>query len=631
MKIQEYLQQNIILTDGAMGTYFDQIEPELYDCSEEANLLNPELILKIHREYIDSGANLIRSNTFCANRKTWELLRQKRGETFAQITMEEWATAGFRLAQQAADEAVREGKHVWAAADIGPISENQDSEEREILKEYTALINIYLEAGADIFVLETFPDEKYVLYMAEYIRKKCPDAFILGQFAFAPTGYSRSGAHYRMVLDRALESGWLDAAGLNCGVGAAHMEQFFRNYLSERTLPAGKYLTALPNRGYPQIVRGRAVYSDSVDYYGSKMQEIADMGIQILGGCCGTTPDYIRAIARLTAKDAENTNRTPCHIRFTSIEMPKEKEEGDAAKSHRVSTVRNHFREKLLAGEKVYALELDPPFDASPDKMLDGAAQLVDSPVDVITVADSPLARARADSLLMASRIQRDTGVPVMPHLSCRDRNRIALRSNLLGAHINDIRNLLIVTGDPVGREEREFTKSVFDFNSIKLMEYVRGMNEDVFAEEPLFYGGALNQNGANPERIADRMKRKIEAGCSFFLTQPVYSEKELERISRLSEQTGGKILIGIMPLISYRNARFIRNEMPGIYVPDDVMNQYDPEGNRESWEDTAIEISRQIMEKSRDIGAGYYLMTPFQRVGLMKRILQYIDGGKKQ
>lgn len=630
MKIQKYLQKNVILTDGAMGTYFDQIEPELYDCSEEANLLNPELILGIHREYIASGANLIRSNTFCANRKTWESLQQKRGEAFAGVTMEEWATAGFRLAQQAADEAVREGKQVWAAADIGPISEDRDSEEREILKEYTALVNVYLEAGADIFVLETFPDEKYVLYMAEYIRKKCPDAFILGQFAFAPTGYSRSGAHYRRVLDRALESGWLDAAGFNCGVGAAHMEQFFRSYLSERTLPVGKYLTALPNRGYPQIVRGRAVYSDSVDYYGSKMQEIADLGIRILGGCCGTTPDYIRAIAKLIVKEREGADRKPCRIRMTSAQTA-EKKVGNAAGPEQDWTFRNHFQEKFLSGEKVCALELDPPFDASPEKILDGAIQLVDSPVDLITVADSPLARARADSLLMASRIQRDTGVPVMPHLTCRDRNRIALRSSLLGAHINDIRNLLIVTGDPVGREEREFTKSVFDFNSIKLMDYVRGMNEDVFAGDPMFYGGALNQNGANPERIADRMKRKMEAGCSFFLTQPVYSEQELERISWLSEKTGGKILIGIMPLVSYRNARFIRNEMPGIYVPDEVMAQYDPEGTRESWEETAVEISKGLMEKSRDIGAGYYLMTPFHRVGLMKRILQYIDGGKRQ
>ncbi|MCD8019616.1 MAG: methylenetetrahydrofolate reductase [Clostridiales bacterium] len=221
-------------------------------------------------------------------------------------------------------------------------------------------------------------------------------------------------------------------------------------------------------------------------------------------------------------------------------------------------------------------------------------------------------------------KIQKETGIPVMPHLSCRDRNRIAIRSGVLGAHINDIRNILIVTGDPVGREEREFTKSVFDFNSIRLMQFMSSLNEEIFRGDEMYFGGALNQNGAAPEKIAERMKKKIDAGCQFFLTQPVYSEEEMDRLCHLQNKTGAKILIGVMPLVSYRNALFIKNEMPGIYVPDDVLSRYSPEGNREEWEETAEEISRQMISLGKDVGAGYYLMTPFHRVSLIKKILEH-------
>ena len=611
MNIKEYLKRNILLTDGAMGTWFDSLEPENYLCSEAANYLNPGLIQKIHRSYIEKGAQLIRSNTFAANRGTYEKLCERDGVLFREGGFSGFVKAGYELARQEAEKASREGKPVYAAADIGPIFEDSESEPSEVCKQYYELADIFLEAGADIFVLETFPDEEYVLKLAQYIKNKKVDVFIIGQFSFVPTGYSRTGHFYKNVLKKAILADCLDAVGLNCGIGAAHMEKFYKEFLSSEEVSEKTVLTALPNCGYPQIVRGKAVYSDSVNYFGEKAAHLAEMGIRILGGCCGTTPEYIGELSRrLFGKNPTAVKTMPQKIHVTSIK----KEENKSRK--------NRFREKLEAGEKVLALELDPPFDACAEKMMDGAKLLSDSGIDVITIADSPLARARADSLLMAAKIQRDTGIMTMPHLSCRDRNRIAIRSGLLGAHISDVRNLLIVTGDPVGRDEREFTKAVFDFNSIKLMKYVRGMNEEIFCGDELFYGGALNQNGANPEKIAERMKKKMEAGCSFFLTQPVYSEEELERLRWLRNETGAKILIGIMPLISYRNALFIKNEMPGIYVPDEVLLAYSPDGTREEWEETAIRICSNVMRKGKDIGAGYYLITPFHRVSLMKKIL---------
>ena len=618
MEIKEYLKHNRLLTDGAMGTFFDEIEPENYICSEEANLLNPDLILKIHHSYIEQGACLIRSNTFSANHRTFEQIQNRR-EELKQYTFKEFVTAGYEIALKAGENAAKDGREIYVAADIGPIFEDSDSETEDILSEYYELCDVFLERGARLFVLETFPDEQYVLKMAQYIRERAEDAFIIAQFSFVPTGYSRTGYHYKTVLRKAIESGDLNAVGLNCGIGAAHMEKFYLSYLEEFGLPEHVYLTALPNCGYPQIVRGRAVYSDSVEYFGKKVMALADLGVNILGGCCGTTPEYIGKISCLIGNSSgDRVQLKPIPKIVAGVTHKKKESETNSRKQQ------NLFREKLERGETVCAVELDPPFDAGTEKILQGAQQLKNSPVDVITIADSPLARSRADSLLMAAKIHQTSGMNVMPHLSCRDRNRIAVRSGMLGAYINDIRNYLIVTGDPVGRDERAFTKSVFDFNSIKMMKFLQGMNEEVFQEDPIFYGGALNQNGANPEKIAERMKKKMDAGCAFFLTQPVYSEDELERLSWLKNQTGARILIGIMPLVSYRNALFIKNEMPGIFVPDEILVQYSPDGTRKEWEETAIKISKQIMEAGMDVGAGYYFMTPFQRVSLIQEIIGF-------
>ncbi len=607
-KIKQYSKENVLLTDGAMGTYFDEIVREHALCSEEANLFQRETILQIHREYIEAGAVLLRSNTFSANRKTFQEICEKHGCREG-YTLAKFIEAGYTLAVQAKEEAARQGKTVFVAADIGPVYEDSDRKKEETIKEYQEIADAFLELGADIFVMETFPDERDMLQVAQYIRKKKKEVFLIGQFSFVPTGYSRTGYHYKTVIKKAVDSHLLDAVGFNCGVGAAHMEKFLSEYLRTYTWPEDVLLTALPNCGYPQIIRGRVVYSESVKYFGQKAMRLPELGVGILGGCCGTTPAYIEEISR-------QLNKKEKHM---VIRMPEKKQK----KEKTPKPVKNTFREKLERGESVIAVELDPPFDSLTEKMMDGARMLMGGEADILTIADSPLARSRADSLLTAVKIQKETGIPVMPHLSCRDRNRIAIRSGVLGAYINDIRNMLIVTGDPVGRDEREFTRSVFDFNSIKLMAFMESLNEELFHGDTWYYGGALNQNGARKEKIAERMKRKMDAGCKFFLTQPVYAEEDIEKLSWLREQTGAKILIGILPLVSYRNALFIKNEMPGIYVPDQILSQYSPEGSREEWEETAVKISQKIMEAGKDTGAGYYFMTPFHRVSLIKKIIE--------
>ena len=639
MNIREYLESHKLLTDGAMGTYFDSIEKENYICSEEANVTNPALVREIHKKYVQNGAQLLRSNTFLANEGTFLSLKQAKADVFENVTLKQFVAAGYQLAKETAQESYKEEYPVFAAADIGPILEERDSEEADILQQYYEICDSFLEVGADIFVLETFPDTQYVLKMAEYIRERCPEAFIIGQFSLTPTGYSRTGFHYKTILQEAVQSGLLDGAGLNCGVGAAHMKKFLKAYIEEFGTPEDMILTSLPNCGYPQIVRGHAVYSDSVPYFGEKISEISELGVQVLGGCCGTTPEYIGEIYRTVfQKDrgdiAEISKKHPVKIIWGDVtkRVQRRKEAsvhitqtGEPTEVTKEKQITNTFRQKLEAGELVCAVELDPPFDADDTKLNNGAKELLSTKADIITIADSPLARSRADSSLMATKIKITTGMDVMPHIACRDKNRIAVRSGLLGSYASGIRNYLFVTGDPVAREDREFTKSVFDFNSIRLMKFAQGMNQEVFKDDTIFYGGALNQNGASPENIAGRMLKKMEAGCSYFLTQPVYDEEGIERLAFLKERTGAKILIGIMPLVSRRNALFIKNEMPGIHVPDEVVAKYKEGASREEFEEAAIEISKQIIEMGKGIGAGFYFMTPFNRVSLVKSILEYV------
>ncbi len=242
---------------------------------------------------------------------------------------------------------------------------------------------------------------------------------------------------------------------------------------------------------------------------------------------------------------------------------------------------------------------------------------------DILTVADSPQGRSRMDSVLTAVKLMAVTGMPVMPHICCRDKNMISMRSVLLGAYANGIRNFLFVTGDPVPIQLRSSATGVFDYNSVKLMEFAREMNREHFQNEPMVYGGALNQGRVNFSVELSRAQKKIDAGASYFLTQPVYGREDIERLFLLKQKLKTKLLAGIMPLVSYRNANFVKNEMVGINIPDKVLLKYHPDMGREEGEQVGIRISLEVMEQMNDFVDGYYFMLPFNRVGLMEGILR--------
>lgn len=601
MKLKEFLQENILLMDGAMGTYYQQLQENNENIAELANLLEPDTILKIHREYLEAGADVIRTNTFAVNSAVLPGISDN-----ARMDL---LRRGCRIAKQAVEEEkLRTGRECFVAADIGPIAGGEKDAE-EILSEYYRICDVFLEEGMDIFWLETFSSTEYVPEILAYIKKRTTDAFCSVSFCINKNGFTTSG----QKAERLLFSDGLtlaDAIGFNCGIGSVHL----KSVLAKCKLPKDVFVLAAPNAGYAESYASRAAFLNSAGYFGGNMAELAELGVDIVGGCCGTMPTFIREMKKKISGKCVGE-------RISREEYYRQAEAKKSAEVSGKQNVGNKLKDKLLRGEKIIAVELDPPYNADGEKLLACAKALSNYPVDVLTFADSPMGRSRADSTLTALHINRETGMQVIPHICCRDRNVIAMRSLLLGAHINGLRNLLIVTGDPVPGDDRKNITGVFDYNSIRFMKYVTEMNTELFPEDGFFFGGALNYNYPNGEKVAERMEKKMAAGCSFFLTQPVFSDTDMERIKWLKERTGAKILAGILPPVSLKNASFIRNEMAGMNVPDEVLAMYRADMSREEGEAAGAEIAKTLMKKLDPFVDGYYFMLPFNRVSLLGRI----------
>ncbi len=630
MKLSEYLKKNILLMDGAMGTYYQQ-PGHKEEVAELATLSEPATVLKIHREYLEAGADIIRTNTFAVNSTVLAECNWEHREMLLR--------AACRLAKQAVEtEKKRSGRECYVAADIGPIAgalggtagsifNNADEpvKEKGVLQEYLDICEVFLSEGMDIFWLETFPSKEYIPQILSFIKEKAPDSFCTVSFCINKNGFTTAGQKAEKLLF-AEDLAQADAIGFNCGIGSVHL----KSVLATCQLPKDCYVLAAPNAGYAETFSSRAAFLNSAGYFGDNMAEVAAFEVDILGGCCGTTPAFIKEMRKRIPREkntGEFSGKRIFKEEYHKLLKNRDTLNGGAGEELSDNSGKelrkNLLREKLLSGEKIIAVELDPPYNADDVKLLSCAKTLSGYPVDVLTFADSPMGRSRADSVLTALHIRKETGMQVIPHLSCRDRNVIAMRSLMLGAHMNGLRNFLLVTGDPVPGDDRKTVTGVFDYNSIRFMDYVSEMSKELFPEDGFFFGGALNYNFPNGEKVAERMEKKMAAGCGFFLTQPIYSKEDVERIAWLKERTGAKILGGILPPVSLKNALFIKNEMAGMNVPDEVIAMYRADMTREEGEETGAKVAKDVMRALEPYVAGYYFMLPFNRVSLMERILK--------
>lgn len=610
MGIFDYLNKHRLILDGAMGTYFAQKEGKENAVSEYALFSEAEKIKEIHREYIEAGANLIKTNTFMLNKNAMPLSAND-------------LTKMIKKACQIAREAIEESKkEVFLAGEIGPIMADIESDDEEILTQYKEIIDVFLEEKVDAILFETFSQLQYLEQLATYIKSYNSKVLVITSFCINKNGYTIAGLSAKKLLSKVAHMDSVDVCGFNCGIGSGHMYQV----ITELELPHNKYVMIAPNAGYPEQLHNRMVFMKNAQFFAENAKKLLDLGVAIIGACCGSTPEFIQKIASFAGsyepvllkkadryKDIQVNESSRSNAENPSVTV--------SSADHPINPSNNPLLTKLMLGEKVVAVELDPPYDADDRKFLSCGKALSNQKVDILTLADSPRGRSRIDSIMMSVKLNRVCRMDVMPHVCCRDRNMIAMRSSLLGAYVNDIRNLLIVTGDPVPGESRSKVSNVFDYNSIRLMEFVKEMNEEHFFNDPFIYGGALNYSGTNVDKIIERMERKLLAGASYFLTQPVYSEKDMERIALLRERTGAKILAGIMPFVSYNNANFVKNEFAGIDVPDNIVARYHKEMSREEAELVGVALASELVEKVSQMSDGYYFMLPFNRVSMMEKI----------
>lgn len=593
MNIREYLKKSKLIADGSFGTYYSQ-KYKTVDIPEYANITASQRISEIHTEYINSGAKLIRTNTFASNTYSLDCSIEQ---------VKENIKAAYKIAKEAVEQS---GKEIFIAGNIGPVPAVFQPDFEAVEEEYYQIAKTFIDEGADILCFETFTDNEHILPAIKRIKEEC-NPFIIVQFCVNQYGYSEAGESAERLVSETAFSKCVDAVGLNCGVGPAHMQQI----LSRISLNNNCFVTAMPNAGYPLLVRNRVKYADNPIYFASKVSDMALLGADIIGGCCGTTPDYIREVAK-------TVDLTPT-VKSDETSANNENEKPVIKKSF--------FRnaDGTIKDKKLIAVELAPPFGADDKKLLEAAHMLKGLGVDVLTFPDSPSGRTRIDSVLMAQKVKNVTGFEVMPHICCRDKNAIAMRSTFLGASINGINNFLIITGDPIPVMARQVVKSVFNFDSVGLMRIADEMNSEALKDSPLTYGGAINQSRRRIESEIKRVQKKMEAGAEFFLTQPVFTAEDAERLRRVKEETGARILCGIMPLVSRKNALFMKNEISGVNVTDEVIERYPENADREDGENVGVELAKEMIAATRDFADGYYFSFPFNRTYLLKRIIQEV------
>ena len=582
--IRELLQTRSLLFDGAMGTYY-KAAPGV-EC-EQANLTDPAGVLAVHREYLAAGADAVKTNTFslprlaAAHTPGWEQLAQ----------------AGWQLAVQAAEET---GAAVFA--DLGPAPDTEAVPAGQV---YTAVAKQFAALGARNFLFETLSSDAGLLDAVGAIKAEVSDAFVLVSFAVLPDGYTREGMYCKDLARRMQESGIVDAVGLNCVSAPGAMRTLAKQLGG--TLP----LSVMPNAGYPVVTRTQVKYQGRPEYFARELGRLAAEGtVQILGGCCGTTPAHIAALrAELDS--------------LPVVEKTAPTEEFSTAKEQTVEN-EDAFLRKLNAGEKVIAIELDSPRNADLTGYLEGAKKLQAAGADLLTIADCPIAQARMDSSLVACRVHRELGLCTLPHMTCRDRNLNATKALLLGLYAEGVREVLAITGDPIPTAERDEVKNVYQFNSRKLAQYIVSLaGEGREMPGPMTVFGALNLNARNFDVELRRAKEKLENGMSGFLTQPVLSAQAVENLKKSRETLGAdaKILAGIMPVVSQRNAIFMENEINGIHVEDWIIEKF-AGLDRAQGEELGLAISLEMAKAALPYADGLYLMTPFNRVALMERLI---------
>jgi homocysteine S-methyltransferase len=592
-----------------MGTMLYSRGVPLDACFDVLNLNEPKAVQAIHAEYIAAGSDAIETNTFGAN-------RFKLGQHGLQARVREINLRGAKLARD-----VREtmGRDVLVLGSIGPLGKYLaplgSIEPEEARLAFHEQAEGLLEGGVDAFVIETFSDLTE-MRMAVAAVRAITDLPILAEVAFTDDGVTFTGRSAAEVV-RALRELPIQAIGANCSVGSSVLYDILEQMLPEA---GGLYVAIQPNAGLPSRVGERLMYLSSPGYMADYAARMIGSGARLVGGCCGTTPQHIRAMRE--ALDRLTPQRGAARIE----PVRRARVEIDEPTGLATTAPPTPLQRRLDAREFVVTVELDPPRGHNIEKLVQGAKLLKERGVETVDINDGSLGRVRMSVLPTAMLVRDASGLDINMHFTCRDRNLMGIQADLLGAHAVDIRNILAMTGDPPRTGDYVNATAVFDVDAIGLIRILTGMNRGLDATgasigEPTSFcvGVALNPAAAEPEREMERFLAKVEAGARWVQTQPVYDLEVLERFFARA-RSPIPLLVGIMPLHSSRHAEFLHNEVPGITVPDGVRARMKEAGERGLR--AGVEMAQALLHDVRARHAGAYLMPSFGRFEVVAEVL---------
>lgn len=597
---RERLRDEIIVFDGGVGTYLYEKGIFINTCFDELNLVNPDIVTEVHRDYVNAGADVIETNTFGANR--FKLAPHGLEKKVYEINRR-----GAELAQAVAKErALVAGSVGPLGVAIEPLSALSYDEARDAFAEQIAGL---VEGGVDLLVLETFGLAKELEQAIRAVRAVSPDLPVVAQVTVNDEGVLISGASLESVVHD-LAGYALDAIGLNCSIGPRAMLEALEHLKTLTPLP----ISVQPNAGVPQNVGGRYIYMTSPEYVAEYAKRFILTGATIVGGCCGTNPAHIRAIRR-AVQALRPARRMDVSVGELGVQAPETVKVYDRSEKSRLSN-------KLLRGEFVTLVELVSPRGVSPARELSNARRLFHFGIDAINIPDGPRASARMSALALAVLVQRDVGIEAVLHYACRDRNVIGMQSDLLGAWALGVRNILAITGDPPKLGNYPNATAVFDVDSIGLVNLITRLDHGLdLAGNPIgeptgfSIGVGVNPGAINLDEELRRLDWKIEAGAEYLITQPVFDLRILERFLRRIEQVRLPLLCGIWPLTSYRNAEFMNNEVPGASVPDEILERMRKTTTKEQGFAEGVRIARETYHEVRGEVAGVQLAAPMGRI----------------
>ncbi|HKW89177.1 MAG TPA: bifunctional homocysteine S-methyltransferase/methylenetetrahydrofolate reductase [Candidatus Acidoferrales bacterium] len=611
MKIEEFnerLRDAILVADGAMGSMlYEELGPQ--KCLDELNTAQPEAVYRVHQAYLEAGAQILETNTFGAN-------RHKLGALGMAERVAEFNHRGVKITREAREAAKHE---VLIAGSIGPLGTVRQvrqlpaAEICEIFREQAAALE---ERGVDFFVLETFSDLEELLGAVDAIRlfSRLP---IVAQMTYSEEGSTFDGTRPKDAVER-LQSKNVQATGANCTIGPQLLLPILRE-LATAAKDSGLRLSAMPNAGFPKRVGDRIVYPrSSPEYFALFARQAAALGVRILGGCCGTTPEHIRAMAEVV-RNLRPPTAGSVSAASSAVDETIEAEE----KLQRAAAREPESRlwRKIQAGEFTVSVEIDPPKGTSIDRVVAQVKRVMASgQVDAIDINSGTLARVGMDAMVLAGALE-GLGIETIPHLTTRDANIIGLQAMLLGAwSIGGVRNVLAITGDPPSLGDHPETSGVYEVDSIGLVKVLARLNQgtdwagkNLGGATNFTIGVAVNPVADNLEEEIRRFHAKVEAGAHFAMTQPIFDPAQWHAFLR---KIGGKspipVIVGLWPLTSYKQAMRLNNEVPGIVIPEATLKELESAGT--AARDRGFALARRMVDWARSELPGAYLIPPFKR-----------------